>query len=243
MIRVTIFNENWHEVFQEEVRKLYPDGMHGAIKDFLGKNDDIEVQCVTMYNDKGEMDATCGITDELLENTDVLIWWSHGKYIDVADETVQKVCKAVNCGMGAIFLHSAHISKPFSRLMGTTCYLSWREDGNERLWNICPSHPIMQGVGEYFDLKPEEVYAEPFDVPAPEELLMIGAYATCEVFRSACTYQRGNGRIFYFQPGHESYPTFYNENVQKIITNAVRWVAPTYRFKERLCPEIFPIEL
>jgi len=101
----------------------------------------------------------------------------------------------------------------------------------------------MEGIGDYFDLSAEEVYCEHFDIPAPDELLMIGTYATHEVFRSACTWHRGNGKIFYFQPGHESVPTYYDKNVQKIITNGVRWAAPTHRIKERLCPEIEPILL
>jgi len=244
MIKVTIFNENKHEVFEENVRELYPKGIHGAIADFLGENDGIQVKYITtMFNEDKEMDETCGITDEILADTDVLIWWSHSYYSKVSDEIAEKVYRAVNCGMGVIFLHSAHISKPFTKLMGTTCYLAWREDGKERLWNVCPSHPIMEGIGDYFDLSAEEVYCEHFDIPAPDELLMIGTYATHEVFRSACTWHRGNGKIFYFQPGHESVPTYYDKNVQKIITNGVRWAAPTHRIKERLCPEIEPILL
>ncbi len=244
MIKVTIFNENKHEVFDENVKEVYPEGMHTVIKGFLEQREDIQVKYIkTMFNEKKEMDETCGITDEILADTDVLIWWSHSYFELVSDETVKKVCRAVNHGMGAVFLHSAHISKPFTTLMGTSCYLGWRENGKERLWNICPSHPIMEGIGEYFDLSSEEVYAEHFDIPNPDEVLMIGTYATHEVFRSACTWRRGNGKIFYFQPGHETDPTYYNKNIQKVITNAVHWAAPTYRIQERSCPEVMPIEL
>ena len=47
-----------------------------------------------------------------------------------------------------------------------------------------------------------------------------------EVFRSGCTFTRGWGKIFYFQPGHEEYPIYFNPQIQRIITNAVRWAAP-----------------
>lgn len=163
-------------------------------------------------------------------------------HLEVPDEIAKKVQNSVLAGMGAIFLHSAHHSKPFRMLMGTTCNLSWREDGDmERVWVTKPSHPIVQGIDRYIELPHEETYAEPFDIPEPEETLLIGAYSGSEVFRSGVTYKRGNGKIFYFQPGHESFPTFYNEDVKKIIKNAVYWVKSDYR-KAIDCPHIKKIE-
>ncbi|MBR2353504.1 MAG: ThuA domain-containing protein, partial [Clostridia bacterium] len=200
--------------------------------EFLGKEEDIEVKTATLY------DENCGITKEILAETDVIIWWGHVKHKDVPDEVAAMVRDAVHQGMGAIFLHSAHYSKPFKLLMGTPCSLTWRESGDsEVLWVIDPSHPITRDIDRYFTLDGEETYGEPFTIPNPDKLLLIGSYSGGEVFRSGCLYERVNGKVFYFQPGHESYPTFYVPEVQSIIRNAVRFVAPTYRQKIR-CPEV-----
>lgn len=223
MIRVTVWNEYAHEKTEEKVREIYPNGIHNAIADFL-RSDEIEVRTATLD------DENCGITDEVLDNTDVLIWWGHMMHDRVPDEIAFKIRDAVLKGMGFIGLHSAHHSKPFRYLMGTSCNLSWREDGDmERIWTINPAHPIAQGVGRYFELPHVETYAEPFGIPTPDEVIFMGWYEGGEVFRSGCTFHRENGRIFYFQPGHESFPIFYDENVQKIIRNAVYWVKPIYR--------------
>ena len=223
MIRVTVWNEYAHEKTEEAVRAIYPNGIHNAIADFL-RCDDIEVRTATLDEEN------CGITDELLDNTDVLIWWGHMLHREVPDEIAFKVRDAVLKGMGFIGLHSAHHSKPFRYLMGTSCNLSWRDDGDmERIWTVNPAHPIAQGVGRYFELPHVETYSEPFGIPTPDEVVFMGWYEGGEVFRSGCTFHRENGRIFYFQPGHESFPIFYDENVQKIIRNAVCWAKPIYR--------------
>lgn len=235
MIRVTVFNEYFHELNEEKIREIYPRGIHKAIAGFL-ESDEVTVKTVTLFSDAETYDPEAGLTEELLENTDVLIWWGHLRHGFVSDEAVARVVRHIHCGMGAIFLHSAHHSKPFKALMGTTCNLHWREDSKERLYNINPAHPIMAGIGDYFDLPNEEMYGERFEIPEPEELLMIGTYPSHEVMRSACTFKRVNGRIFYLQPGHEAYPTFFNENIQLIIKNAVRWACPTYRARALNCP-------
>lgn len=234
-MNVLIWNENQHEKTDEKVAKIYPEGIHGCLKSFL-QCDDINVTTATLD------DENCGITKEVLENTDVILWWGHCNHGDVPDEVAQMVKDAVLSGMGAIFLHSAHHSKPFKLLMGTSCNLSWREDGDsERLWVTKPGHPILDGIDRYFDLPHEETYAEPFDIPNPDELLLISSYSGTEVFRAGCTYNRGAGKIFYFQPGHETFPTFYDENVRTIIKNAVRWAKPHTRVKVE-CPHIVKIE-
>ena len=233
MIRVTVWNEYCHEKTQDVVKAIYPEGIHSAIPDFLGKEDDIEVRCATLD------DEECGLTQEVIDNTDVLIWWGHMKHNMVPDEVAERVQNAVLKGMGAIFLHSAHHSKPFKRLMGTTCNLSWREDGDkERLWVVDPGHPITQGLGKYFELEHEEMYGEPFGIPEPQKVLFLGWYEGGEAFRSGCCYVRGNGKFFYFQPGHESYPTYYNKDVQTVIKNAVRWAEPVNRVDKLECPQV-----
>lgn len=222
MIKVLIWNEFRHEKLKESVKEIYPEGIHKAIGESLS-SEDIFVRYATLD------DENCGITDEILADTDVIIWWGHAAHKEVPDEIAKKVQDAVLSGLGAIFLHSSHYSKPFKLLMGTSCNLAWREDGDrERVWVVKPGHPILQGIDRYFELPHEETYAEPFDVPEPEETILIGSFEGSEVFRSGVTYKRGNGKIFYFQPGHETYPIFYNESVKTIIKNAVYWVKREY---------------
>ncbi len=232
MIRVLVWNEFKHEQESEKVAAVYPSGIHSVIAEFLGKEENIAVKTATLY------DENCGITKEILDETDVLIWWGHVAHALVPDEVAEMVRDAVHEGMGMIFLHSAHHSKPFRLLMGTPCHLTWRESGDsEILWVIDPSHPITSGIDRYFKLDAEETYGEPFSVPNPDKVLLIGNYSGGEVFRSGLLYERGNGKIFYFQPGHETFPTFKVPAVQTIITNAVRFVAPSYR-QAISCPHV-----
>lgn len=232
MINVTVWNEYYHEKHNDCVKNIYPNGMHTVIADFL-KCDDINVRTATLD------DPECGLSEDVLKNTDVLIWWGHVQHHLVPDEIAERVQNEVLKGMGFIALHSAHHSKPFRRLMGTSCNLSWREDGDlERIWTINTAHPIAQGIGRYFELPHVETYAEPFAIPEPDEVVFMGWYEGGELFRSGCTFHRENGRIFYFQPGHESFPTFYNENIQKIIRNAVYWCRPVIRLNQLECPNI-----
>lgn len=223
MIKVTIFNEFLHEKKKESIRAIYPDGIHGAIKAGI-EDEEIVVRTVTLD------DPECGLTQEVLDDTDVIIWWGHIAHHMVPDEVAQRVRDAVHGGMGAIFLHSGHHSKPFRLLMGTPCNLTWREDGDRELvWVVNPAHPIAQGIDRFIHLEHVETYGEPFSIPAPDELVFIGNYEGGEVFRSGCCWQRGNGRIFYFQPGHETFPIFYHPDIVKVIKNAVHWAKPTYR--------------
>jgi len=144
--------------------------------------------------------------------------------------------------MGLIVLHSGHFSKIFKAMLGTNCSLKWREAGEkERLWNIEPGHPITEGVGEYIELPNTEMYGERFDIPTPDKLIFVSWFAGGEVFRSGCCWERGHGRIFYFRPGHESYPIFHNAEVQRVIANAVRWARPRI-FAEHSAPCTKPLE-
>lgn len=223
MIKVTIFNEFRHEKEKESIRAIYPHGIHGAIKAGI-EDEEIVVRTVTLD------DPECGLTQEVLDDTDVIIWWGHMAHHEVPDEVAQRVRDAVHSGMGAIFLHSGHHSKPFRLLMGTPCNLTWREDGDRELvWVVNPAHPIAQGIDRFIKLENVETYGEPFSIPEPDELVFIGNYEGGEVFRSGCCWRRGNGRIFYFQPGHETFPIFYQPDIVKVIKNAIHWAKPTYR--------------
>lgn len=223
-VRVTIWNEHIHERTEPAVAAIYPDGIHGAIAAALGAMDGLEVRTATLA------DPEHGLTDAVLAATDTLVWWGHVAHDQVADAVVDRVQAAVLGGMGLVVLHSGHESRIFRRLMGTTCSLRWRESGeHERLWNLRPDHPVLAGIGDAVELAEEEMYGEPFAIPDPDELLMIGWFPGGEVFRSLCTWTRGAGRIVYFQPGHETHPTYHHPEVQRIIANACRWAAPRLR--------------
>jgi trehalose utilization protein len=229
-IRVTVWGENAHEKVTKETQELYPDGMHTYIANFLSPNEDFEVRTANL--DEPEH----GLTEEVLANTDVLTWWGHIAHGQVEDAIVQRVYDRVIGGMGIICLHSAHFSKIFTKLMGTTCVLKWREVAErETLWVTRPGHEILQGINDFFTIENTEMYGEHFDIPEPDETILISSFEGGEVFRSGCTWRRGAGKVFYFRPGHETYPVFYNENVQRVITNAVRWACPVSTYTPE-CP-------
>ena len=220
-VRITIWNEYVHETTNEQVKELYPRGIHGALADGL-QGAGRSVRTATLHEPEH------GLTEEALRETDVLVWWGHLAHGEVSDAVVDRVHARVLEGMGLIALHSAHGSKIFRKLMGTqTGRLKWREaDERERLWVVKPSHPIARGLPERFELEREEMYGEHFDVPDPEELVLISWFQGGEVFRSGLTYTRGKGKVFYFRPGHESYPTYYDPHVLRVISNACDWAAP-----------------
>jgi trehalose utilization protein len=221
-IRVTVWGEFRHEKKNPKVAEIYPKGMHTTIADALRTSNELEVRTATL--DEPEH----GLSAEALAKTDVLTWWGHLAHDEVKDEIVDRVHARVLGGMGLIVLHSGHFSKIFRRLMGTTCDLKWREHDNEReiLWVTRPNHPIVVGIDDYMILDREEMYGEFFDIPEPEHTLLISSFSGGEVFRSGCCWTRGAGRIFYFRPGHETFPTYHNASVQRVIANAVRWAAP-----------------
>lgn len=219
-LRVTVWNEFRHEKSHEDVKRVYPDGMHVVIADALSAAG-FDARTATL--DEPEH----GLTQDVVDATGVFVWWGHMAHHEVDDEIVERVKARVLAGAGLIVLHSGHFSKIFKALMGTTCNLKWREAGEkERLWVVNPAHPIVDGLGEYFELPQEEMYGEHFDIPQPDELILVSWFSGGEVFRSGATFSRGAGKIFYFRPGHETHPTYFDANVQKVIANAVAWAAP-----------------
>lgn len=232
-IRVMVWNENRHEKSSDEVARVYPQGIHGAIAEGLGATGEFEITTATL--DEPEH----GLTEKVLERTDVLTWWGHIAHGEVDDTIVSRVQQRVLSGMGLIALHSGHHSKILRRVLGTNCSLRWREMGEkERLWNLAPAHPITRGIGEYIELPHTEMYGEPFGIPEPDKLIFVSWFEGGEVFRSGCVWERENGRIFYFKPGHETYPIFYNQEILKVIANAIRWAAPRHIASTKPCPRI-----
>ena len=217
-IRATVWGENHHEQTNKIVADLYPRGMHGCIADALNADPAIKATTATLQEPEH------GMTAARLAETDVLLWWGHARHGLVEDAVVERVAEAVWAGMGLIVLHSGHFSKIFKRLMGTPCNLTWREAGErERLWLTSPNHPIAAGLPNHFELENEEMYGEPFGIPEPLETVFVSWFQGGEVFRSGVTYKRGAGSVFYFRPGHETYPTYHDANVQRVLKNAVKW--------------------
>lgn len=222
MVAVTVWNEYRVERHDDDVKAVYPDGIHAVIADALREHGH-EVRTATLD------DPEHGLTESVLEETDVLVWWGHVAHDEVSDEIVERVVRYVQDGMGFIPLHSAHYARVFKRLMGTSCSLKHRNVGErERLWVVEPGHPIADGFSnEAIELETAEMFGERFDVPAPDDLVFVSWFEGGEVFRTGCCYQRGRGRVFYFRPGHETYPIFKNDAIQQILHNAVEWAAPT----------------
>ncbi len=229
MIRITVWNEYKHEQEYEGIRKVYPEGIHGCIAGFLEKEEDFTVRTATF--DMPEH----GLTEEVLRETDVLVFWSHALQEEFSDEVAERVRQHVLGGMGLVALHSAHFSKIMKKLLGTSMTLKWRHGDRERLWCIAPTHPIAAGVPAMIEIPEEEMYGEYFDIPKPDDVIFTGWFSGGEVFRSGCTFTRGYGKIFYFQPGHEEYPVYYMPDIQKIIVNGVRFCAPVRN--DRSVPE------
>lgn len=219
-IRVTVWNEYRHEQRNPKIAAVYPEGIHAAIARHL-QSDGFSVRTATL--DEPEH----GLTQEVLDATDVLTWWGHVAHREVSDEIVERVHARVLDGMGLVVLHSGHLSKIFVKLMGTGCMLKWRDVGErERLWVVEPGHPIAEGIGDYIEIAQEEMYGEHFDIPPPDTLVFVSWFEGGEVFRSGCCYSRGRGKIFYFRPGHETFPTYHQPEVLRVIANACRWAAP-----------------
>ena len=233
-INVVVWNEFRHEKTKETVKAIYPNGLHATIKEFLDVNDDMEITLASL--DEPEQ----GLPDELLNKTDVLVWWGHAAHGEVNDELVKKIQTRVYMGMGFVALHSAHHSKPFKAIVGTNGNLSWGRNQKEIMWTMMPQHPIAKGLPDHFLIEEEELYCEPFYIPQPDALVFGSWYEDGYIFRSGCCFLRGAGKVFYFQPGHETCRSFYNPYVQQIITNGIRWAAPAeigYEIKNG-CPHI-----
>jgi trehalose utilization protein len=218
-LNVLIWNEHLDDNRPGPAKDCYPKGIHEAIARGLQSSiPGAIVSTTTLAEDK------CGITDAILEAVNVLIWRSHIAHAEVPDDVIDCIQDHVLCGMGLILLHSSAESRVFKRLMGTTCSFRWRDSGERELvWSVDPSHPIAAGLPPVFELQQDETYSEFFDIPQPESVVFISSFAGGEIFRSGCTFRRGDGRIFYFSPGHESYPIYYNAMVRRVIANAVLW--------------------
>ena len=216
-MNITVWNEHVHEREEGEAARIYPDGIHATIAAFLDGLGTVRTATLA--------EPSHGLEPEVLDATDVLLWWGHTAHDDVADEVVERVVERVWAGMGLVVLHSGHYSKPFKRLMGTSCDLQWRHDERETVWTVAPGHPITAGIPASFVIPEQEMYGEFFDVPPPEQLVFISSFTGGEVFRSGGCWTRGRGRVYYFSPGHENNPVYHQPDVQRVLVNGTRWAA------------------
>jgi len=236
--RVVVWNEFVHETRGDEtVLAHYPDGIHAVVaaglRELLG--DEVDVSTATLAEPEH------GLTEERLAETDVLLWWGHIAHDQVSDEVVERVVRHVQSGMGIIVLHSGHYSKPFTRLLGTTCSLRWRNAAERELvWTVAPTHPIAEGVPDPLVIPEQETYGEYFDVPTPDELIFLSTFTGGEVFRSGATWRRGLGKLFYFSPGDQEYPVYHQAEIRRVLANGVRWARPTQPRRE-LTADLHPL--
>ena len=223
-LRVVVWNEFVHERQNSRVAEIYPKGLHETIAASLRSDPGLRVETAVLS------DVEQGLSPERLANTDVLLWWGHAAHDAVSDDLARRIQERVVEGMGFIALHSGHNSKPFKRLMGTSCMLCWREAGErERVWVTSPGHPIAAGLGDCIEIEHSEMYGEPFGIPTPDEQVFISWFEGGEVFRGGCCWTRGSGRVFYFSPGHEAYPIYHHPEIQRVLLNAAKWARPQGR--------------
>ncbi|MGW1682287.1 ThuA domain-containing protein [Saccharopolyspora sp. NPDC002376] len=222
-LRITVWNEGVHESTKDPagMDEYYPNGIHGALAAGISEQlPDSRVRTALLS------DPEHGLSEEVLADTDVLLWWGHKAHDQVDDAVVDQVQQHVLGGMGLLVLHSGHFSKIFTRMLGTTCSLSWRNAAErEVVWTVNPTHPIAEGVPNPLVIPEQETYGEFFDIPAPDELIFISSFTGGEVFRSGVTFNRGKGRIFYFSPGDERYPVYNQPEIKHVLANGIRWAA------------------
>lgn len=235
-MKITVVCEHNASMDSKEGVAAYPEGLGVCLKGVFGE---AGYETTLVRIDETGAD---GLTDEILDSTDVMVWWGHWHHSAVKDELVEKVAKRVGQGMGIMILHSGHYSKIFRRLMGTSCSLKWREaNEKEYLWCVAPDHPIAKGLPEHIEIEREEMYGEYFDIPTPDELVYLGWFKGGETLRAGCVFRRGHGKVFYFNAGHETYPTYKNPLIRKILQNAAEYLKGEIHepFK---APEVQPLE-
>ncbi|MDR1569463.1 MAG: ThuA domain-containing protein [Oscillospiraceae bacterium] len=235
-IRVTIFCEH-NQDRREPVKSVYPDGIHGALAAAFPEDESFAVTIATQ--DMPEH----GLTEEVLSNTDTLVWWSHLDNPIFDDAVAKRVCRhVVGRGMGFLVLHSSTFSKPWQWIMGIAYdaglwgrFRTMPKGEKERLWLVNPGHPIADGIGPYVEIPRDEMYGEPMLIPEPDQTIFLGWWEGGEANRAGCVFFRGRGKIFMFTPGHEAFPIFYQPEIQKILRNAARYLAPS----ETINPGVF----
>jgi trehalose utilization protein len=214
-IRVLLWSE------QTEPRNIYPNGISGALADYLNKQSEFEAKTATLD------DPDNGVSESVLGQTDVVIWFGHKKHAQVPDVAVDRIDKHVKeRGMGFIALHSSHYSKALKKLLNAAgSWSSYVNHGKpEQMWIVLPGHPIAEGVTD-FTIPQTEIYTEPFAVPEPESVVVEGTWESGHRGREVMTWSLGKGRLVYIRAGHEEYPIYFMPQMQKLVANSAKWAA------------------
>lgn len=121
----------------------------------------------------------------------------------------------------------AHVDNVWRLSLPQCVFPAWRADGAPgHITTLLPQHPIAAGLPEKWDIPQTEMYGEPFHVPAPDQVVFEETWDKGEHFRSGAVWKVGHGRVFYFRPGHETYPVFKQAEPLRVVENAVRWLGP-----------------
>ena len=229
-IHVTVFNEH-NQDREEPVKSIYPDGIHAAMAAAFEGYDEFEVTVATQ--DMPEH----GLSEEVLANTDVLIFWTHidNPYFD--DAVADRICyHVVNRGMGFVALHASIFSKPWQKLLGIYYngglwgrFRGMPQGEKERLWVINPGHPLTYGIDETFLIPADEMYGEPQLIPEPDQTVFLAWWEGGDVCRAGNVFYKGRGKLFQFSPGHETFPILWQPEYQQVLRNTARWMAPDPR--------------
>ena len=222
-LRVTVWSEVIDPVLEPRAVTYYPDDINVYLAEFLSIEHDFEVRTANLRQKEN------GLSQEILNDTDVLVWWSHLYDDQVSDETAQRVAETVLNGMGILFLHASLGSKPAKILLGTNSNTGkYREIGEkEKIWVVDRSHPVVDGMEkEYIEIPASEMYGEPYGIPTPDDIVFISWFEGGEVLRSGVDWKKGAGKVFFFAPGHEEFPVYYHSEIQKAVKNIVRWLKP-----------------
>lgn len=275
-VRVVVWDEQ-----QPKQRGAYPNFLGNQIASYLKKQPGLSVKSVRMN------DPEQGLSSEVLDNCDVLIWWGHRRQQEITPETGQALVERIRAGqLSLIALHSAHWSTPFMEAMNArsrddalaklpeadrgratfelihpfkdkykppkrddsptpraeystaadgapriklylpnSCFPAVRADGMpSHVTAVLPNHPIARGIPAKFTILHTEMYDEPFHVPAPDQVVFEEHWDAGEHFRTGMVWKLGRGKVFYFRPGHETYPVYFEPYPLKILDNAVRWL-------------------
>jgi len=102
---------------------------------------------------------------------------------------------------------------------------AWRADGApSHVTTLLPKHPLAAGLREKWDIPQTEMYGGTFHVPKPDEVVFQEDWDKGESFTSGSVWNVGKGKVFYFRPGHETYPIYKQAEPLRVIENAVRWL-------------------